>query len=706
MSQDVERSLFKSYRQLQTLAAHNGHRFLLLWAGERAWSVQNMQRALADTEGETVALGVGDDRRGASVRDVLGQEFAAVGIDAWTHSHVNDILALAGTLRAGGLLHIACPPLAEWPQQFVAAQQKRGLQAKQALFLQRFLRIAKTSPAVFLMAQNNPFLSPLPLSKVEQWQQELPSAAQNQVIDEIKRVVTGRAKRPLVLTADRGRGKTTALGLAAAQLLKEGKAKRILLVATSYASVATAFQHCAQQLTLTEKREQGLLAAQGELQFVPPDMALKVHAPEWDLVLIDEAAKLPVSLLLKLTEKFQRAVFSTTVQGYEGSGQGFVIRFGETLQRVRPQARRASLDAPIRWAKDDPLEYFLNRVFVLDQQRQNLPVADPEQVLTYCELSQEDLLSNEALLTQVFGLLVQAHYQTSPADLQFLLDSPVKLMAAFQGKNIVGVCEYLPEGLSDPPLAAAVVQAQRRPPGNLVAQRLAQYFGDSYYLSETSWRIHRIAVAQECRRKAIGSGLVASVVAAAKKCGVSYLSSSFALESDVLRFWRQVDFTPVYLGSRRDSSSGSYSLIVLQGLSAISRERASQAARQLAGDLPTSLPISHPELDGQNALALLTSLASSLPPNPSLANDRQRVMRYVHNELVFEQCVASLQRLICSARFINLLTAQALPLVECIVLGHSRSDVAVQYGFAGKSDLEQRFKIILADMVVNKIEER
>lgn len=72
--------------------------------------------------------------------------------------------------------------------------------------------------------------------------------------------------------------------------------------------------------------------------------------PGW--LLIDEAAAIPTPLLQRLIAAFPHVLMTTTVQGYEGTGRGFLLKFCTAL----PDCRIHRLDRPLRWASGDPLE--------------------------------------------------------------------------------------------------------------------------------------------------------------------------------------------------------------------------------------------------------------------------------------------------------------------------------------------------------------
>ena len=78
--------------------------------------------------------------------------------------------------------------------------------------------------------------------KSQQWLSQLPTFDQQSAVDAIIRVVTGRAKRPLVIRSDRGRGKSSSLGIAVAELFQGGLCRRIAITAPRAEAVEAAFR--------------------------------------------------------------------------------------------------------------------------------------------------------------------------------------------------------------------------------------------------------------------------------------------------------------------------------------------------------------------------------------------------------------------------------------------------------------------------------
>ncbi|MFP3454326.1 hypothetical protein R0K30_22220, partial [Bacillus sp. SIMBA_154] len=69
---------------------------------------------------------------------------------------------------------------------------------------------------------------------------------QQQCIELIIKTANGRANRPLLINADRGRGKSAALGIAASKLSD----KNILICSMQFRALHSSFKHLASELDI------------------------------------------------------------------------------------------------------------------------------------------------------------------------------------------------------------------------------------------------------------------------------------------------------------------------------------------------------------------------------------------------------------------------------------------------------------------------
>ena len=144
-----------------------------------------------------------------------------------------------------------------------------------------------------------------------------------------------------------------------------------------------------------------------KLVFIPADKLLKKKY-QFDLLLVDEAASIPLQVLTELLKKFPRMAFASTVHGYEGTGRGFMLRFQQLLNQHTRGWKKVHLQAPIRWAKNDPVEHLLNELLLLSAE----PKLDSSCIGSSTdyeieEIDQKQLSEDKPLLNDIFGLLVQ-----------------------------------------------------------------------------------------------------------------------------------------------------------------------------------------------------------------------------------------------------------------------------------------------------------
>lgn len=536
----------------------------LLVVGDDSWQQQCIDAACSALMPQMVVQ-LGGEKRDKHVQQyigvkqgqqLLGQECELLICDLTSGFDANSLSAALGALKGGGMVLMLGRSACAQPDDSLTLDP--GFQwLSQGLQQLIGLRQGEELPA-------------LPA-----WEQEKNDAEEDRyaqqrtAINAIVKVVEGHRKRPLVLTADRGRGKSSALGLAAAQLM-QSRPLRIVVTAPRLANVAPVFAHAARVLGIAPQSKTALEYQNSKLEFIAPDALLR-ETVNCDLLLVDEASAIPIPMLQKMVEQHHRLAFSTTIHGYEGCGRGFTLKFQTWLRQVRSQTRFLHLDQPIRWRQGDPLELWLYRTFLLDADLSALPSRFVSTTVTPAsatalpvlrELSKAELLCDPELTRQCFALLVNAHYQTSPNDLFHLLSDPaIRLFVWLQEQVCLGCLLVVEEGGLDSALIEQIQRGTRRPKGHLAPVTLANHLGCSEAARERSMRIMRIAVHPDGQRQGWGSKMLAQLETMVK---VDYLSTSFGVTSELLTFWQQNGFMAVKIGSQRDQASGCYSVLMIK----------------------------------------------------------------------------------------------------------------------------------------------
>ncbi|BAO45650.1 tRNA(Met) cytidine acetyltransferase TmcA [Thiolapillus brandeum] len=484
----------------------------------------------------------------------LGQDIDHLVFDAREDLDPDALAIAAGLVRGGGLFLLLTPNLRTWGQQ------------PQSLFLQRMARLCRQ--------QEQPQEPPAIARSTAALTRE-----QVQVIQALDKTATGHRNRPLVVIADRGRGKSSALGIGAAKLLTRG-IQDILVTAPRLDATNTLFQQAARELGGVKHSRGELRHGEARLHFMAPDKLLE-QLPDTRLLLVDEAAGIPLPMLEKLLQHYHRIAFASTVHGYEGSGRGFSLRFSQTLDRHCRQWKKLTLMEPVRWAPGDPLEAFIFQTLLLDAEPAPVTIGPGRLDTSRLEISPLDrkaLARDDARLEQLFGLLVDAHYRTTPTDLRHLLDAPgLSIHTAGQDGTIVAALLVVREGRLPTALHPGVLAGQRRPRGQLLPTILASHCGFPEALDLDWERVLRIAVHPRLQGQGIGSHMLSYLKKDAAARGVDLLGASFGATTDLLDFWQGNGYVPVRLGQRREASSGAHAATWLQGLSAAGQKLQSRA---------------------------------------------------------------------------------------------------------------------------------
>jgi tRNA(Met) cytidine acetyltransferase len=540
------------FRQLKHQAQQDNHR-LALTLNEEMSSNQDWLDALLHVFNNHVVVqwclrptlsqsGVHHCHQGNAF---LGSEIDLLLVDLAGGFDANSFNSLCGCLRGGGLLIF---------------YNLSGLTLMPSYGNQWLLRALNDLPVFSL--SNKSMIDLDNTSVVHRHYLEAGFTEQSAAIQDIIKVALGRSNRPLVITADRGRGKTSALGLAVAQLFQQKSSYKVIVCAPLLSSVEAAFDHARSQLGHCSYGKGRLDYLDCTFQFMAPD-ALLMQQPQCDLLLIDEAAAIPVPTLIELSQSYSRVVFSTTQHGYEGCGRGFSLKFIDWLRSHSPSLRFRHLIQPIRWSDADPLECWINSTFLIKSTLPtlNLPAFNAKD-LNYRRLSKAQLFANPELTASLFTILINAHYQTSLNDLFSLLDDDaISLVAVSFDHHIIGCAMVVSEGELDQDTTYAISMGERRPKGHLAPVTLINQLGCVSASTLRCERIMRIAIHPQYCRRQIGRTLVNFISSTSE---ADYLATSFGLTTDLLEFWNSTGFIPVKLGSKRDHVSGTYSALYLR----------------------------------------------------------------------------------------------------------------------------------------------
>lgn len=398
-------------------------------------------------------------------------------------------------------------------------------------------------------------------------------------IDQAKAVLTfieaiseKSLRSTVTLTASRGRGKSAALGIAMASAVAYGYSN-IFVTSPSPENLKTLFEFVFKTfdaLGYEEHLDYDIVQSTNPefnkaivrvnifkqhrqtIQYIQPQDAHVLGQAE--LLVIDEAAAIPLPLVRKLLGPYL-VFMASTINGYEGTGRSLSLKL---IQQLREQSRgfvgkkdddaegivvgrdlqakkvegaadaslggrtlkEVKLEEPIRYAPNDPVEKWLNKVLCLDatvvsKNIQGCP--HPSE----CELyyvNRDTLFSyhpvSETFLQRMMSLYVASHYKNSPNDLQLMSDAPAHHLFVLLppvGANttslpdplvVVQVC--LEGEISRQSVINSLSRGQR-PSGDMIPWLISQQYQDDDFASLSGARIVRIATHPDYAKMGYGS---------------------------------------------------------------------------------------------------------------------------------------------------------------------------------------------------------
>ncbi|MDF7667616.1 GNAT family N-acetyltransferase [Orbaceae bacterium ESL0727] len=617
-------------------------------------------------------------------KSLLGQEYRHAIFDATEGFNLDAFSIVTGTLTQGSLLILLLPDhVALWRDN----DSLRWCESDQPIYVPHFIQhlfatIADLQVPVFDLTKN-----PYPFIKLAD--QVIASTDHHPDLQEQQftlNQILASNKSIIALIAKRGRGKSALAGLFTHY-------RNCIVTAPNKASLTTFFRFAKQSLTYN-------------VPFFAPDELLLTHLTvQPDYLIIDEAAMIPLPLLEQLWQfslKQGCGIFlTTTMDGYEGTGQGILLKFLHDKN-----VDLFYLDRPIRWHKGDKLEQFSDQLLVntdqpdsvfcsLSKHQQYLSATDGD----HCQQKISDdvscrqigddfdyeLVSRQHLndVIPIYQLLKTSHYRTTPTDLRRLLDAPNMLIwQAKQNGQLLGSLAVIHEGNLEDDLIEQVWQGRRRPKGNLVAQALVAYAGEKLAAKLSSIRINRIAVKPLCRRHHIGQGLILHLVEYARQQHNDFVSVSFAYSDDVYLFWQSCGFTIVHITNHKEASSGRYSVMAIRPLS--------KPGEQLTQNLSKKLQRNWYWL--QNKIELTLPIEIDMQQFFS-RQDYAELRGFTDHYRSYEVSYAILCRLLWYFADDTAIQADAYPILTALIKQQqSESQVIQQYQLIGKQTLMKILK--------------
>jgi tRNA(Met) cytidine acetyltransferase len=621
-------------QQLSDQLQEAHQRLVLSIQGDQSWCTEQFRAVqLVYTD----VLVISDRQLGecpvsfASIETRLGSESSVVVVDLFDGLNPDVLCIASGLVRCGGLLILLSPA----PHNWGTINDRYGIWQDNAvsrspLFVEYIFNSISDESNGGLTVMQGRDMPPVP-----ELLRALPTplisgktAEQSTVMSEIDHWLFDQKRSIALITADRGRGKSTCLGF----ILSDLTVSRHLSVLVTAPS-----RQCAAILMLQAKLQS---ETELEIDFVAPDGLIADQKPA-DVLIIDEAAMLPYAMLLQLCRQYPRVVMATTTGGYEGTGQGFLLRFVARLPKQQLLQQKLSL--PVRWASGDRLEMWLESTMLLKPALGCIPMDDGRR--SSCKirvLDEAELANNLVLLEKIYSLMTSAHYRSRPSDLRMLMENPQLLVILAEvGDDLIGVALLNQEGGLDRELCEQVHLGFRRPKGHLLAQMITAQAGDKFFANYEGLRIQRIAVLEPWRRTGLGRQLIETATRHAEVQGFDYIGASFAFDHESAAFWKCCQFSLVHIGFALGKSSGNHSVAVLRSLNQELDGHISQLQDRIQNYLPVWLCQFLQVMDAANVVALLNycrfhSTMSKL--------DLDEVQVFACGHKGFELCFGSLQR--------------------------------------------------------------
>jgi len=429
------------------------------------------------------------------------------------------------------------------------------------------------------------------------------------------------------VTAARGRGKSAALGLAVAGSVELGYSS-ISVTAPSPENLNAFFQFVLVGLRALGYQEHTHFTVQrGAKKFTRSILKIDVFKnhkqtiqyvlvnkkPQCDLLVIDEAAAIPLPFVKEMLGSYP-VLISSTIHGYEGTGRALSLKLFSNLQTRN--FKHLKMNSPIRYANKDPIEKWLTDLLCLEAtQPYSLNTAPPHPSQCSLYLLNRDTLfsfhrASELFLHRLMSLFVSSHYKNTPNDLQLMSDAPAHNLFVLLGPlgseglpDILCAVQVCYEGKINRERVKTQLAKGHSGSGDMIPWMVSEHFQDPSFGELTGVRVVRIATHPDAQNMGYGSKALEELkrffkgelffeepedltqskeeteeirprakkpllrkLSQVKPPEVDYLGVAFGINTSLYKFWERAGFTTVYIKQKASQVTGEYSSIMLHSL--------------------------------------------------------------------------------------------------------------------------------------------
>lgn len=383
---------------------------------------------------------------------------------------------------------------------------------------------------------------------------------------------------------------------------------------------------------------------------------------------------------------------ATTTGGYEGTGQGFLLRFVARLSE--DQLLHLKLHQPIRWAENDSLEQWINNTFLLKLPQSSPVKVDAVKALEINMVDRRDI----SQLRNTYALMTAAHYRTRPSDLRALMENPHLIpVVAMHGDRVAGMLAANCEGGLEADLCRQIFLGNRRPKGHLLAQMLTAQAGVQDFACLKGLRIQRVAVDEVDRRRGVGRQLIKTAEDYARLHQLDYTGACFALDSDSAGFWQNCGFRLVHIAHGQGKSTGNHTVVVVSILNPELERTIDRLQHKLVSGLPLMLVQSLKTMLPADVIAMLRLIDYRHELHDI---EQDEIYAFAKGNKGFDLCFASLQRFVMQ-KISQSPAGQSFHswLVEKAIQNRDWHELAVENGFSGKKAMQKKIRELVGELI-------